>query len=380
MNFAYLFAIGGVICGIFLGLLLLTIKKGKRQTHTFLGLFLLSICIQHFETILYETHLLASYPYFMFISNPIILLLGPFGYLFFKSALIPHYKFSWHELSFFIPAFFFLVLSIPMFAMSYADKLKILEDAYKRGYSQELDLATIIMAFHAGLFLFLSIKLLNDYGVFNFNIKLKNHTHRVWLFTILSALIFLYSVWVVEIFFPIKIITIISNFDLPILIFVISFFSLRDILNAKNTQITELSKTQKEIGNIKYEKSILREEDIAKYIPQLKNVFEIEALYKDQNLSQNSLAQKLGVSPQTLSQLLNQHLRVSFNELVNEYRIEAVKKLLRDPAYIKYSIFGIATECGFSSKASFNALFKKNVGVTPSAYRETNLEKILVNN
>jgi AraC-like DNA-binding protein len=49
--------------------------------------------------------------------------------------------------------------------------------------------------------------------------------------------------------------------------------------------------------------------------------------------------------------------------------VEEVKKRLEDPAYAHYSILGIALDCGFNAKSSFNAAFKKFTGSTPSQYR-----------
>ena len=36
-----------------------------------------------------------------------------------------------------------------------------------------------------------------------------------------------------------------------------------------------------------------------------------------------------------------------------------------------YTLLGIAFECGFSSKASFNRVFKKETGVSPSDFRKS---------
>ncbi|MDO8898280.1 MAG: helix-turn-helix domain-containing protein, partial [Bacteroidales bacterium] len=58
-------------------------------------------------------------------------------------------------------------------------------------------------------------------------------------------------------------------------------------------------------------------------------------------------------------------------EFVNEYRVNEVKKMLADPKYTHYSLLGIAFECGFSSKSTFNSVFKKFTRKTPSEYRKS---------
>jgi transcriptional regulator GlxA family with amidase domain len=45
--------------------------------------------------------------------------------------------------------------------------------------------------------------------------------------------------------------------------------------------------------------------------------------------------------------------------------------MLSDPKYSHYSMLGIAFECGFSSKSTFNSVFKQITGKTPSEYKNT---------
>ncbi|MBL8172151.1 MAG: AraC family transcriptional regulator, partial [Acidobacteria bacterium] len=59
----------------------------------------------------------------------------------------------------------------------------------------------------------------------------------------------------------------------------------------------------------------------------------------------------------------------SFTDLINAYRVEDAKRRLLDPTWKHYSILAIAEEAGFSSKSTFNAVFKKHTGQTPSEFR-----------
>jgi AraC-like DNA-binding protein len=43
--------------------------------------------------------------------------------------------------------------------------------------------------------------------------------------------------------------------------------------------------------------------------------------------------------------------------------------MLSNPKYDNLTIAAIAYECGFNSLSSFNTAFKKQVGVTPSAFK-----------
>lgn len=98
-----------------------------------------------------------------------------------------------------------------------------------------------------------------------------------------------------------------------------------------------------------------------------------EKLFKNQKLTVNEVAKRLGITRQHLSEVLNVHMGLRFQDLLNQYRVEEFVKCLHENEYKNYTIFGIATEAGFSSKSSFNSTFKKLKGITPSQYKKQNL-------
>ena len=52
-----------------------------------------------------------------------------------------------------------------------------------------------------------------------------------------------------------------------------------------------------------------------------------------------------------------------------KFRLDYSKSLLNNPNKKHLSIEGIAYESGFGSKSTFNTLFKKDTGTTPSQYK-----------
>ena len=95
-------------------------------------------------------------------------------------------------------------------------------------------------------------------------------------------------------------------------------------------------------------------------------VFEKQKIYKRPDLSLSMLAKELSVRPQLLSQFLNDNLNKSFNQFINEYRVEEAKRLLKEDGHLKIDVIGIA--CGFKSSSTFYSTFKKIAGSTPSNY------------
>jgi AraC-like DNA-binding protein len=82
-----------------------------------------------------------------------------------------------------------------------------------------------------------------------------------------------------------------------------------------------------------------------------------------------ALAKAMDLSKGYLSQIINQKEGKNFFDFINHYRVEDVKEKLNDDAYSHFSILGVALEAGFKSKSTFNAVFKKMTGMTPSQFK-----------
>ncbi|MEC4088527.1 helix-turn-helix domain-containing protein [Pseudoalteromonas rubra] len=92
-------------------------------------------------------------------------------------------------------------------------------------------------------------------------------------------------------------------------------------------------------------------------------------LHLHPDFSQIQLAEKLNISRHQLSDVLALHSSGGFYELVNQLRVDAViEELGKRPKSDR--LINIAYDCGFNSKSSFNQVFKKYTGKTPSQYRD----------
>jgi YesN/AraC family two-component response regulator len=98
---------------------------------------------------------------------------------------------------------------------------------------------------------------------------------------------------------------------------------------------------------------------------------EKEKLYQEPELTLQQLAGKLEVPNYQVSQAMNEGLKKNFYDLVNGYRVEEAKRLLTDEKNKNFTILSVGFEAGFNSKTTFNTVFKKFTGLTPTAFRET---------
>ncbi|RSK25229.1 helix-turn-helix domain-containing protein [Hymenobacter metallilatus] len=98
--------------------------------------------------------------------------------------------------------------------------------------------------------------------------------------------------------------------------------------------------------------------------------FEQEHVFRNPDLTLDSLAGLLDLTPNAVSQLLNAGLGQSFYELVNGYRLEEVKRRLLTADARRLTVLALALEAGFNSKTTFNRVFKEKTGLTPKEYQK----------
>jgi AraC-like DNA-binding protein len=106
------------------------------------------------------------------------------------------------------------------------------------------------------------------------------------------------------------------------------------------------------------------------YYKQFCQLLEKEKIYRDENLSLSAVAERLNISANYLSQLINTLSNNNFPELINRYRIEESTQRLTHPDFANYTVEGIGYESGFNSPSAFYSAFKKHTGVTPTQYRK----------
>jgi AraC-like DNA-binding protein len=107
------------------------------------------------------------------------------------------------------------------------------------------------------------------------------------------------------------------------------------------------------------------EQNLEEYIIINKN-------YINPKLSLKECAKGINSNEKYLSNYLNKVMNMNFNTYINNLRIDEAKSLLVSSDSDLYTIEAIAKMAGFNSKSSFNAVFKKHVGMTPSEFKNKN--------
>ena len=125
------------------------------------------------------------------------------------------------------------------------------------------------------------------------------------------------------------------------------------------------------VAAIRYDRLHRTKSEIAtdELMARIVQLMEAQQVYLNQNLKVKDVAETLDVHPNTISACINAQKGCSFNQFVNDYRVEYAKKLLRETDEIKIS--HICHKAGFATESTFFRAFKASTGMTPKEWYAT---------
>jgi len=121
---------------------------------------------------------------------------------------------------------------------------------------------------------------------------------------------------------------------------------------------------------IEARKTLLPEKKLERLKSKLLKLMQNDKPYLEPNLTLTDLSKQIGVNSAVLSYVINHGFGKNFNDFTNEFRIAEVKKKLNNGGADNLMLLGVALDCGFNSKATFNRAFKKFTGVSPKEFYE----------
>ena len=197
--------------------------------------------------------------------------------------------------------------------------------------------------------------------------------HTAWLrFLVLSFLFYFLAIYAtIELssanygIIPSELTFYIISFILMAYIMVIGYIGLKQSSVFIQLPIGEINHT----ASKKYAKSGLDSVTLDQIKTALDEKMKAHKHYLDTDLTLSTLASKIDLNPTYVSQVINQGFGINFYDFVNKYRVDKAKKMLSSSENDHLSFLGIALECGFKSKSTFNKFFKKYAGMTPGEFK-----------
>ena len=369
----------GIAQAIFLGGLLL-VKKSKQTFDYILVAWLVSNAVQLYFFYLNFKYDVPPQSLLLTVAGVWPYFIAPWLY-FYVVALVKQERFVlWRYAHHFIP---FLIMGGSMAYFHLAqnpDQLVVIKQGYVNMYGAfpwHMRWYAMIMAFFSFLYPTWSLYLLfrhrnNIEDEFSYVERINLDWLKYWI--LLSMFGFWISFGIIHAA-GFQLLEYINSFHtvaavLVINIFVIGFYGLRQTTIFTNASFAANTENQ---SDGKYKFSSLKDEDADSLAKQLDDYMVREKPYLNSQLSIDELAESLRTKKHQLSQVINDKKELNFFNYINSYRIEEFKSRINDPDYKHLSLLGVALDAGFNSKSTFNHIFKKSEGMTPTEYK--NLKK-----
>ncbi len=356
----------GAVQGLLFGSVLLGFKRGNKIANRLLSALVFVTSIFLFGAVLRTTSYDLVLPHLSRIHDPFTFLVSPLLFLCLKTLITNNASFPRKNFLHFIPFGICVVYLIPYYFQSTTAKLQILIAEHQQpGLGDWYYVRSAFIIIYSLVYLSLTLWMI----VANFRkIKRGNvQPDKAVLLQVRFLVAAILTIWIVGVFRYALDHTSQTNLLVPLLA-AITVYGLGYIY-LRNSEV--LSGTEAALPPApKYESSTLSAEQSERYLKRLRQIMETEKPFTDGELTLQKLAEKLSIPPPHLSQAINEQLNQSFSDFINSYRVEEVKKMFLDPAKKHYSILAIAEEAGFSSKSSFNSVFKKHANQTPSEFRK----------
>jgi len=333
-----------ILQGVFLAAIFLFNKKFKKKSNQVLGGALIAMALLAIGHLLDDLGLSAQYPSITYLPIRYTILLPITLFYTITFLLQPNYQLKRLDYWFLAPFFIQIGLNFLLF-FAYLIVPHLIEDSSL--YFWYIQIREILSIIYSIVVIFLVLKQLRNHqvqvkkgtaGITNESLKWVQNS--IWVLLILCAL------WIIGqlefFFYGDNVLSFHPTWILMgILVFWLGYFMIlrRDVF----------------------------EEEHFKRVVEL---VEREKLYRNPTLSMDILAEKSNLSNGYLSQIINQKEGKNFYDFINTYRVEEVKAHLKDADFDHYSILGIGLEAGFQSKSTFNAVFKKMTGMTPTQYKK----------
>jgi len=404
----------GAAQGLFLAILLAT-QQVNSTANNILAVAMLAFSIFILEGVYYARAYYEVFPHFIGVSKPLVFLFGPIIYLYAKTVSAGGQVFRKASLLHFIPCLLVTLYFLPFYAQDGATKLAFLHALMREGPPLDVAIIEQLQYPHGIIYMILTIRLLQRHYA---QVKTTHSSvERINLLWLRNLTIGIAAVWVLVT--GLNLLDV-AGFELgeaesqltplamSILVYCIGYMGLRqpEIFNAPPWRAAParservqyaaddapplenhsgLPDTQKDSPApstapvsqdeaFGYEKSGLTQVQAEALGQQLVRLMEEDQLFKRSQLTLQELADEMSISAHNLSEVINTQMRQNFYDFVNGYRVEEVKRRLRDPQSRHLTILALAEESGFNSKSAFNALFKKHTGQTPSHYRRQHVE------
>ena len=358
---------GGIILGIFVVLLINNKSVRKSRANFFLSILLAAFTFSIFH-IKYAGNVISHFSIQAYnVGDPTFLVIAPLLWFYVEELTGRRVLFFLKSVLHFLPFFFIVFCSIFFKSLAPENPLAIFLESHHR--LPIIIFWIIVMAQFSFYQFFIQRRWLSYQHLMRQEVSNTEDINISWVKFFMSVFL------VIDLFLLFGLFAVI-HLDYMMwlskavgVVFSLSVFALgyKGILQKEVFYKDEIPKLEEEVSLPNRE--ILNKPD-QQLIDKLVAHMTEKKPFLDPELTLSSLAKDLDISRSVLSQLINDGIGENFYDFVNKYRVEEVKRLMTDPEVKNFNLLGIALEAGFKSKSTFNLIFKRFTGLTPTEYRK----------
>ncbi|HYQ57732.1 MAG TPA: helix-turn-helix domain-containing protein [Draconibacterium sp.] len=361
----------------------------KLHWYIFLAIYVALVIMDSYSELLLQTGYIVHFPHFLYVCEPLNILIGPSIYLYARSQEYQRLRFAKYDIFFLVPFIFSLMVYIPFYFESAEEKIM----EYEQFGDLEADVENFVWEwiFLVGItftFLAVALKRFKNYKekikALYSDIQKKDFQLTQLLIKLCMAIyaIELASVFLTyyELPFNIELYNLYDLIQLLILV-LIGYDALTSLNNSdeirKGWEKIRMEEGQSIVQPIKYAGSKLSNKESLKIRTKIERHMQEHEPYLDSQMRIKDLAEQTGISSHQISQVLNETFQQNFFEFVNYYRVQKAKVLIKEQTKSSLTYSAIGYEAGFNSKTTFYEAFKKATGTTPARYSESIKDELI---
>jgi len=350
---------------LFVGLFLISHKKGNRRNNSLLGMVFLLIAWNMGDLTLQMYGVEFRWKFLQQIDAGFFLLYGPLFYLYAQGVIFRDFKLSIRNLLHLIP---YLLLTISLLSFSVLTPGRA-EEFIQNDLPWQYYSISALMYGHFFVYIGLSYKSLRRYRrIIKDQYSQIDQINLDWLSFSLNTFGLLAFISLIHNFIALAKNEYVFMATLVLLLIFIFYFVNKVILKALRQPEIFAGIAQNE--TTKYLGSNLSPIQIEAYKKQLLALLNKEKPFLDPQVNLSDLSEKLSLSTKHLSQVINQSFNKNFFDFINAYRVQEVQQILKESRDHKLTVLEAMYQAGFNSKSSFNTAFKKETGQTPTEFRK----------
>jgi AraC-like DNA-binding protein len=362
---------------LFLSLFLFTQDKGKQVSNILLGLFFFFISLNLLDYLLFITGAYAAHPWLAGWGTCFPLLFGPLVYLYAQSVLHKDFLLKTKHLIHFLPFFiFFAGTEIWYLSQSRQVQEQILANLNNHHVPFLVSLVSTVIFVQFLFYVIAALRLTYDYKKEALQHVSSESQYSVsWLTFMIYFFLLIIGLTIVNgllgqtSWAPYYLIGF-NGIMLILLIFILRVFLKALKMPYFFSYTAEGNEIDSGPAHLPTRQNHPDQEEMKKIVKAAQHYMQYGKPWMEPELTVYQLASRLSVKPRLLSQAVNEILGQNFYDYINRYRIDEATRLLTNPKDEKITILEVLYEVGFNSKSSFNTLFKKYTGLTPTAFRK----------